>query len=447
MKRDLKMSAHEFGVAALAPALRPLTLRLNAAVLLERALPAFALLAGLCAGALLLLKMIDPRWLFYAHWSFLLVAISPVYGFWLARRRRLFFTSADSAELADHLFHNDGQVSAYYEKPDLYPRLDPSALTHELSQALEGRSPRFRPAFFLKRLAPVLAFVLAALLIPPRPPVELVVGQEAMKALTDPLIERLRENEEALPEERLNDLLSDLQELRETKDGLTREKWEAIENLETKMLDSLDQSQQAMMNVAEAFKELTNGSGFKDNPLAASQTPQFKTALQDLKDAMNLSSQILPKDLMEQLQKNMEGMEQMCEGGKPISGEDRAAMMEGIQKLQAQLQEQLEALKEGTGDLAGRGGVDRGRADAAMVFGEEVELSDAQYEKDRLKNRFLSPEDLVDMGITALEPEPNPGVFSPGTLQSFGSSQGQAVSRTRVSPSQKEVVSRYFSGE
>jgi hypothetical protein len=82
-----------------------------------------------------------------------------------------------------------------------------------------------------------------------------------------------------------------------------------------------------------------------------------------------------------------------------------------------------------------------------MAYGEPEQLDGAKLERDRLQNRYLSPEDMADLGLTVLQPEPDPGKFRPGTIQSYGSEQGQAASRTRISPSQREVVRRYFSDQ
>ena len=93
----------------------------------------------------------------------------------------------------------------------------------------------------------------------------------------------------------------------------------------------------------------------------------------------------------------------------------------------------------------GAGGINRGRGDAPLVMGDEETDEDAKSEKKDLANKYLNPEDLVDMGITPIHPDPDPGKFSPGTLRDYGEQSGSAVSRTRISPGQKKVVSDYFS--
>lgn len=429
-------------------ALRPLLVKLNLAVWLECCLPAVSVMAGVWGSGLLLLKMLGSPWLHLAYASGLLLLAAPLYGYWRARRRSLFFAPCHAAELADHRCGNDGLVSAYFEAPELYPGLDPETLAHEIREALRQRSPRLDAPFFLKRLAPAGVFLVAACLIPARPSVpSAIAGQAALRALTQPIVERLEEHKDRLPEERLQDLLADLQQLQESREGLTREKWEALEHLEQQMQDALDQSRQATMNVSEAIQDLTSSPGFRDNPLAAADSPQFQSALKDLQDAVNLASQSLPQELLDQLQSAVQQCQGMCQGGGQLSGVDRDTLMQLAQQLQGELEDLLQELNSEADGAAGRGGLDRGRADAPMVFGSPQELEDAQFERDRLRNRYLSPEDLVDMGITLLRPEPDPGKFSPGTLRSYEGERGQAVSRTRISPSQREVVGRYFSDQ
>jgi hypothetical protein len=345
------------------------------------------------------------------------------------------------------LFRNDGQVSAYFEVPELYPRLDAAAFAQQLRGTLQTRAPRLRPTYFLRRLTPAFVYVVAVLVIPVRPVLERArVQTEATQSLIEPIVERLEENRDILPEERLQDLLADAAKLEESQEGLTREKWEAVEHLEQQLQDALDQSRQTTTNVAQSLRDLTSGPDFQDNPLSAAQSPEFNTGLQQLKDMLNLSTGDLPPGLLEQLQAAAEQMDCMCQGGADMSGVDREAMLQQIAQLQGQLDSLLEQMREESDEgNAGRGGIDRGRGDAPLVFGEPEQLTDAQVEQDRLRNQYLTPEDLVDLGITLLEPEPDPGKFSPGTLQSFEQVRGQAVSRTRISPSQREVVGKFFS--
>jgi hypothetical protein len=98
----------------------------------------------------------------------------------------------------------------------------------------------------------------------------------------------------------------------------------------------------------------------------------------------------------------------------------------------------------GNGKCYGKGGVDRGRGDAPLVFGEDQSLADAEFQQKDLNNQFVTPEDMVDLGIIPIQPKPDPGKFSPGTLKNFGEQEGSNVNRTKISPSQKDVVSRYF---
>lgn len=433
--------------STLTAALRPLLRRLNTAIWLENALPALSVLAGLWATLMVLLKLLAPGWLTAGRVSAVLLLAALPYGYWRARRRRLLFTPRDGAELADHWFRNDGQVTALFERPALFPRLDAAEFAARLRVALAARTLRMRPAFYLRRVAPALLYVSAALLIPTRPPWrDLAADDASTRALVEPIVERLEEHRELLPQTELQQVLEDLQQLQASQDPLTREKWEALEQLEQQVQDVLDQSRQATANVADALRDLTSGPAFRDNPLAAAQQPQFSAALHDLQDLMNLSSASLPPGIQPELQATLQQLESMCQGGTRLSGFDCEALLERTARLQQQLADLLEdlecAAEEG---CAGRGGRDRGRGDAAMAFGDPQEVAEPGITQERLLNQFLHPDDLVDLGVTLLKPEPDPGRFSPGTLQSFETERGQAVSRTRISPGQREVVSSYFS--
>ncbi|MFP4380297.1 MAG: hypothetical protein ACLFUS_07325 [Candidatus Sumerlaeia bacterium] len=437
-------------LSPIAPSLRPTARKLNLVKWLEKSIPATIAILGLYASTILVIKMVDPRYEIYTHYLLILLPLPAIWAFWSLRRKDDFFAPADVAELADHYYENDGLITAYYEKPELYPHLDSTKLMGKIRDVLREKSPRLDMAYFLKRLLPVALYIVAVFLIPPRQTASAGASKEVMDSIIEPYAQQLKENEMLLPEERLKDLLDDLQQIEESKDGLTREKWEAIEDLEQRIDDAVAQSEQGVMNVADAFQDLTSSPGFKNNPLAAMQTEQFKSTMQDLNNALNHSSKMMPPELTKQMQEMLNNMQKQGQnqGGKQMSGADKEAMMKQIQQMQQQMNQMMQKMGKDNkpGNMGGgKGGLDRGRGDAALSFEDPEELASAKYEEDRLKNRFLSPEDMVDMGITVLEPEADPGKFSPGVLRSYESQQGTAVSRTRISPSQRQVVSNYFS--
>jgi len=142
------------------------------------------------------------------------------------------------------------------------------------------------------------------------------------------------------------------------------------------------------------------------------------------------SGQGMSQEMLEQLQQLSEEMAGMCQGTEPGDG---MGFGEG---------EGNQSGPDGDGN-PGRGAPNRGRGDAPMFFGEERRI-DAKTKPEEMRNQFLDPADLVDLGITPVEPQPDPGAFSLGTLRQFDRQSGAAVSRTRITPSQKDVVSRYF---
>jgi hypothetical protein len=84
----------------------------------------------------------------------------------------------------------------------------------------------------------------------------------------------------------------------------------------------------------------------------------------------------------------------------------------------------------------GRGGISRGRGDAELTFGDQQRADGARFQDEVLATTLSDANDLVDLGMTRIEPKPDPGRFAPGALRQFEANPGAQVTRTRISPSQ-----------
>ncbi|MFO0981607.1 MAG: hypothetical protein U1E76_07610 [Planctomycetota bacterium] len=92
----------------------------------------------------------------------------------------------------------------------------------------------------------------------------------------------------------------------------------------------------------------------------------------------------------------------------------------------------------------GNGGVDRGRADAAMIWGKE-----SAGQSDRFAVRVLKPGDYLDpdqsttLGVSQAAPEANPQ-RAPTDRTSVPADQGQGAWRRRLSPRHRDAVKAFF---
>lgn len=438
---------------AMNPLIRAIRRRLNFAIGFNHALRPVCAVLGTFALALLVCKLLRPEWARWTPW--LLAGLVPALAYaWVrARRSGAFFGRADVVEVIDHLYLDDGSVTTAEEQPGLVAR---EPLHAAVAQALAQRMPRLQPGYYLGRVLPVFSLLVVALAFPPRQPASAAQAETIVASLTQPLFDKLAETEPVLPEEARQELQTALETLRESKQGISREKWEAIEELERRIDEAAQQSQQSL---ADALSALNKAAGMVQaapniggDPEAARQA---EALMKDLQQTLNAGPSKLPEGLkkeisnlagqmrqmdMEELRKRMQELQQKmpccasgqcsgqgcCDGSGPCNGNGNG--------------------KDGEGK-PGSGGINRGRADAALTLGEEQTAQGAAFQQQDLQNQFLSPQDLVDLGVTPLQPKPEPGKFSPGTLRQFEATEGSAVNRTAISPGQKDAVARYFSDQ
>lgn len=425
----------------------PLRRRLNLALWLNTVLGPFIVLIGIFSTALFVLKMIRPD---FANYTLFLSGFAPVLGLhsWLqCKKRGLFFQKYEALEIIDYLFRNDGSVTAFYEKPSLN---QDSRFYTTLQNALEGRLPKLDPPYYIKRIIPVLLYLMVAIFIPPRIPETLEQHRQIVSSLTQPLFNKIEENSILFSDDEKAELLQNLDEIKNDTKGISREKWEAIEEVQQRIDKTVDMKNQ---NIQKMLSDLNRMSTLLYNQQEQRISPapgsaQTRARMEKLLSNLTLNHANSPISSLKQAD-----IEKLLKEMKKAP--DKEALRKAILELQKDLsscckgtepwyQPGEEGGQQGEGEGPGRGGISRGRGDAPMVFGDDKNLPRAKFKDQELANRFLTPEDLIDLGITPLEPKPDPEKFSPGTLKSFEALEGTQVSRTRISPGQKDVISKYF---
>ena len=93
----------------------------------------------------------------------------------------------------------------------------------------------------------------------------------------------------------------------------------------------------------------------------------------------------------------------------------------------------------------GRGGVTRGRGDAAITFGDESDVSGLKFKEVALPPGTLDdPENRV-LKITSRAPRVDPAARAPrGTARDQGPTAGGASWNRRLRPRHRGVVRKYF---
>jgi len=275
--------------------------------------------------------------------------------------------------------------------------------------------------------------------------------------------------------EQMEDWLATLEE-----SGVVEE--ETIEELEGRIEEFRDQPEDEWFSHSslEATDTLQDSLGMQIRDLAA----EMNTLERDLSALKNFSTQ-MSEETREQVQKEMqEALDALEGGGLPLDEALRKQLKEidpaqlGKDTLSGMTREQLEALQEqlrqgsaalgsmeglpelgegegmgeksgfgeGEGEQPGKGGVNRGRADAPLFFGDkEDNLGTTKLE--RVENDDFSKAsvgEVLGTGETERElDETAAGPVAGGAVGSTGRG-GEAVSRETLLPDEQAVLKRYF---
>lgn len=429
--------------------IKPLRRRLNAAVWLNAVLTPLLVIIASSGAILIVLKMFYPYLSWWAAAPLLFIPFVFVRGYIKSSRGERFFQPGEVVEIVDHLYRDDGSITASFENPKL---IRASNFYDKVKKAVQKHLPRIDPAYYLKKMLPALAFIIIALILPARIIEEDPRSRQVVSAMIRPVVEKISQNKEFLTEAEQEELRETIEEIRKDAYGISREKWEAVEEVNERLENSLKQKEQNLQKMMSDVNRILN----ETNPSSqkAGETGS-KDQLQEMLDNLYLSGKSM--NLSAPRQQDIDRMLSEMQNGKNV--EELRKQLNELKKELAKCcqgmnidyltEEQRMRLREGAGkgngEGIGRGGVGRGRSDAPMVYGEEKKLPGAKYQDKRMQNRFLSGEDLTDLGITPVEPKPDPGRFSPGTVVKRDEVTGSQVSRTRISPGQKEVIQNYFS--
>lgn len=413
--------------------LRRVGLRVNLGVFLTKAVLPVAAVIIAFAVVLLFTRMLAPQ---YSRYAFLLLVGIPVAMAWagsICRQRNLFYNEVELVELADHLSASDGMAATAYERSSA----SGGRAWETVASRLHTHPLRLRASWFAWRLLPAMVFAAAVFLVPPRQP-KPAGNDNVMLAITQPLAEKIEMTTDVLPEPEREQLKQQLEQVQAAPEGVSREKWEAVEDMEQRLENALAQSEASAYQLSSSMNQLAGLVSQQEtkapNVNSAELQSDIDALASSITDQMKKNSTPLSQELKEAMEKAMGN----CKGGNCKSSE--------LSDLLKHVNGLSEKLSKATGDSKnyGRGGVDRGRADAPLVIGDERILENAAFDSKQLENQFFEAADLTDIGITPMEPKADPGMFQPGTVKSFGVQQGTNVSRTQISPSQRGVVSRYF---
>ncbi|WP_339908737.1 hypothetical protein [Symmachiella dynata] len=424
----------------------------------------------------LVVKLLIPQLWPHVLWIALCAVPTAVAAWWYARRS--WCSRDDSVALLDEALGTGGLLMTLTERPDPFWRDRLPKLDLQYRQAL----PKYRPTRFASYLALPLMFAVAACFVPLREASTApVLKNTAARNATEQLEELLAELEattvlEEAEEEKLKEEIQRLVEETE-QSPLTSEKWETLDALRERMQTRLTSAEINMSKATEAAEELRRAelSGEKltlERKLLLEK--QLADALSKLSKNGNFAN--APQGMQDDLQKLMKnGKLKLAKGG--------AARQQQLEQLRKFLEEEQDKLKEirknckacqngqcpngqceggqcqggmcqGPGQQGsansnngrpGSGGVNRGRGDAAMSWGDESDQQGVKFKESVLPQGFREQaKDEID-SIKASAPDVDPAAAAPrSAAHDSAASAGSTTVQRRLSPKHRAAVRKYF---
>ena len=437
--------------ASVRPVFRRLERRLAIGLFLDL-WPTWAIASLLLAGtAAVVCRMFFPGAAPVLPWLWLapLLTALPVVIVCLRRAYR----PGEVAALADWLGGGQGILLSLLETND--PAWIASPL-HE--QAATFALPRFELRRTLATLLPAVAFLAVALLLPQRMPAQGTSAAlaEDIAADLEAAVAELKQQDLITPveEQRLDDEIERLRKGAEQRvDAST---WEAADALREQVVAGLSEKQQAVKWAEESLSRYAaavqaGGSG-ESNPNA--QAAELTKALEKLAQS----------GLLAGASGKLRGMLQS--GTLPTDPATLRELAASLAELLAATNGKLAGLgqlgqefgrfnpadfpvgsgasgPDGDGD-PGRGGVNRGRGDAALTWGKESALFDRFKSKPLPPGAARSPDDWAPVVSMPGAPQESAVSSARAAARQYDADAGQAAWRRSLAPRHQSAVKKYF---
>ena len=442
--------------ASVRPTLRRLARRVAAGLFLE-IWPRWAIGSFLLAGtAALVCRIFFSSAAPFLPWLWLAPALSIVPVIILCIRRA--YRPIEIAALADSLSGGQGTLLTVLETND--PAWASTAALESLKQL---PMPRLK---LWSRVAPILAsavFLITALLLPQRMisgPRTTILANDIVADLKT-TIEELKKQDLLTPEEEKT-FEEEIERIR--KDALDRvdaSSWEAADAMREKVSASLSQKEDALNWAQENLARFAAA--------AQAGTPPSANDARELADAIkNLAQTGMLDDAPADLQKLLGSAEALAGGNFKLPSDPKA-----LRKLSQQLAQHLdgratrfgeirragrdrgrfdpsefgefnfEECPDGDGD-PGAGGINRGRGDADLTWGDESLPFDRFKSVSLPPGAVRSPDDWAPVAALPGAPkEAAERTFSSTGVQ-FSGTAGQSAWRRTLAPRHYSAVKRYF---
>lgn len=442
--------------AAVRPVLRRLTRRIALGLFLE-IWPRWAVGAFLIAGtAALVCRMFFVQAAGFLPFLWMAPILASLPAVYLCIRRA--YRPAEVLVLADWLSGGQGTLLTLLEKRD--PAWNNAPALETLTKI---SLPRLNP---WRKLGPVMAaaiFLSIALFVPQR----MLTGPRST-VLANDVVADLKNAADVLKQENLltpeeeKKLDEEIERIR--KDALDRmdaSSWEAADALSEKVASKLNEKHDAMEWAQESLARYAD-TAQAGTPPSEAQSEELSKAIEKLAKTGMLDD--APGDL-----------QQLLGGGEAVAGGNVRLPTDPkqLRRLAAQLAKHLGERSTRFSELAklaraagrfdpsefgefnyeesenedgepGRGGINRGRGDADLTWGDESIPFDKFKSVALPQGSVRSPDDWAPVATLPGAPKESPELSGPSTGMQFGGTSGQAAWRRTLAPRHYSAVKKYF---
>ena len=432
--------------ASLVPIVRRFSRRLRIGLFLE-AWPQWAAGALLVAGcAALVCRLFIPAAEPYLYWLLAAPALAILPAAVISIQRA--YRPEQVLAIVDALTGGDGAVLTLAERHDQAWSQVP-----QIERAVHAALPRFTPWRRLAVVAPALAFLLIALLLPQRTPAAGAspMADDVVAGLAATLAE-MKTHDLVTPEEE-KQLEQEIEKVKNSaREKMDASAWEAADAVREKMASNAAAKRDAASWAQEALARYSAAGGAGGSTDSASATAELSRALEALARSGALAG--APADIQKML----------ASGKLPADAASLAKLaaslaqyLEGVQGSLAELRgfggrgsrfdpAEFAAAGEGPegGNIPGRGGVTRGRADAELTYGQETLPAD-RFKAQALPPGYVrSPDDWAPVVNMPGAPIVAPEVGGRAASRAYAEDAGQAAWRRTLAPRHQSAVKKYF---
>jgi hypothetical protein len=434
--------------------LRPLSRRLVLGLFLD-VWPAWAAGGLLVAGTLAILcRLVFASFAPALPWLWLAPVLAAGPALAICARRA--YSRSQLIAIADTLSGGSGALLTMAERDDAVWAESPLFM-----QASQIVLPRLRPWRRLALVAPGLAFLAAALLIPQRTAsTRGTLGDEVVADLEAAVVQ-LKERSLVTPEEEqsLDEEIARIK--RAALERMDASTWEAADAMRDRMAASMAAKDDAAKWAEESLARYAAAmqAGAVDTSGAGSSDPNAKELSEALEKLLNSGMLAgASTELLElaggarALPLDAEGLAELGRSLGEFLGQQRARLGELRRSGQlARTFDPSEFALEESGDVEngvpGRGGINRGRANAALTWGDESQPIDRFKPVPLPPGAMRSPDDLSPIFTLPGAPKEAPVASSTSAARTYEQTPGQAAWRRTLAPRHRSAVKKYFESE